>query len=700
MNITKFTKTVLLSSSLLVLASCGSSSGSGGPTPPGGNHIFGVFKGATDGASCSVTDANGTYAVPTKTADTGLTTVVSTTMSLAQGVVVLECSSGQYVDEATNNTLPGITMRASTNYPGSGPLILVASPLSEIAYRRAAERGLDANGLPSATNVGAMNTDVADEFGLTKVGGNLATTIPPNIMDGSSTPDNDAAGQLAVALAAVSQMVEDEAGGAKSVSDLIDGIQQDMENGGMDTTTYSVEAALGSLTGTASSAIANGTVDTSTIVADAGDTDGGDGSATAVIDITGATLSYTPTADVVGTVGVAITEISPVLSTGFASVYSIDSLPGGLTISATTGVISGTPTATQAATVYTITAENTAGSTTGTISITVNAAAANNPVSGVPTISGTAQEGQTLTADTSGLSDTDGMVGASFAYQWKADGTDISGATNKTYVLTSAEVGKKITVMVSFTDDKSNAESATSAETAVVSAAANNPVSGVPTISGTAQEDQTLTADTSGLSDTDGMSGASFAYQWKADGTDISGATNNTYVLTSAEVGKKITVMVSFTDDKGNAESATSAETAAVSAAAPTITSIDVKTGLTVNNDTPTGAITMGAMNIGSAASDGVSTNTMVITGTNFEASQGSGKVEIGNPQGGTFTATIVSWDDTSIEFYVPAATSSSSGAQDDVNIVVTNNSGASSSGDTFRYEDCDVCRIVNGCPF
>jgi hypothetical protein len=384
MQINKFTKMLALSSSLLVLASCGSSSGSGGPTPPGGNHIFGVFKGATDGASCSVTDANGTYAVPTKTADTGLTTVVSTTMSLAQGVVVLECSSGQYVDEATNNTLPGITMRASTNYPGSGPLILVASPLSEIAYRRAAERGLDANGLPSATNVGAMNTDVADEFGLTKVGGNLATTIPPNIMDGSSTPDNDAEGQLAVALAAVSQMAKDGAGGAASVSDLIDGIQQDMETGGMDTTTYSVEAALGSLTGTASSAIANGTVDTSTIVADAGDTDGGDGSATSVIDITGATLSYTPTADVVGTVGVAITEISPVLSTGSASVYSIDSLPSGLTISATTGVISGTPTATQTATIYTITAENTAGSTTGTISITINAAP---PAGSAPSIS-------------------------------------------------------------------------------------------------------------------------------------------------------------------------------------------------------------------------------------------------------------------------------------------------------------------------
>ena len=49
------------------------------------------------------------------------------------------------------------------------------------------------------------------------------------------------------------------------------------------------------------------------------------------------------------------------------------SLPTGLSISNTTCAISGTPTVTQAATNYTITASNSFGSTTATISITVNA---------------------------------------------------------------------------------------------------------------------------------------------------------------------------------------------------------------------------------------------------------------------------------------------------------------------------------------
>ena len=55
----------------------------------------------------------------------------------------------------------------------------------------------------------------------------------------------------------------------------------------------------------------------------------------------------------------------------------------------------------------------------------------NSPATGVPTITGTAQVGQTLTASTSGIADTDGLSNPSFSYQWVSnDGTndtDISG---------------------------------------------------------------------------------------------------------------------------------------------------------------------------------------------------------------------------------------------------------------------------------
>ncbi len=101
---------------------------------------------------------------------------------------------------------------------------------------------------------------------------------------------------------------------------------------------------------------------------------------------------------------------------------------------------------------------------------------ANSPASGAPTISGTAQVGETLTLATSGISDADGLANASFSYQWLADGANISGATGSSYTPVAADVGKAIKVTVSFTDDAGNAETLTSAATAAV-AAANTPAS-------------------------------------------------------------------------------------------------------------------------------------------------------------------------------------------------------------------------------
>ena len=55
-------------------------------------------------------------------------------------------------------------------------------------------------------------------------------------------------------------------------------------------------------------------------------------------------------------------------------------------------------------------------------------AAGNSPATGAPTISGTAQVGGTLTADTSGITDDDGIADAVFAYQWLSDDEAIKGA--------------------------------------------------------------------------------------------------------------------------------------------------------------------------------------------------------------------------------------------------------------------------------
>ena len=191
----------------------------------------------------------------------------------------------------------------------------------------------------------------------------------------------------------------------------------------------------------------------------------------------------------------------------------------------------------------------------------------NNPATGVPTISGTAQVGETLTADVSAIADEDGLDNASFSYQWLADDSNISGATGETYTLADADEGKAISVRVSFTDDAGNEEESTSAATAAVEAKPNSPATGAPTISGTAQVGETLTADASGIADDDGLDNVSYSYQWQADGTDISEATDSTYTLADLDEGKAMSVKVSFSDDRGNEETLTSAASAAVEAA-------------------------------------------------------------------------------------------------------------------------------------
>ena len=196
----------------------------------------------------------------------------------------------------------------------------------------------------------------------------------------------------------------------------------------------------------------------------------------------------------------------------------------------------------------------------------------NSPATGVPTISGTAQVGETLTASTSGIADADGLSNANFAYEWMADDSDIAGATDSTYTLTPDDLGKSFKVRVTFTDAAGNEESLTSVATDEVEARPNSPATGQPTISGTAQVGETLTTDTSGIADEDGLDNASFAYQWMADDSDIAGATDSTYTLDAGDEGKAIKLEVSFTDDANNQETLTSAVTSAVAAAATPLT--------------------------------------------------------------------------------------------------------------------------------
>lgn len=88
--------------------------------------------------------------------------------------------------------------------------------------------------------------------------------------------------------------------------------------------------------------------------------------------------------------------------------------------------------------------------------VTVQAApAVNNPPTGLPVILGTPQAGQTLSIDTSAISDADGL--GTFSQVWRKDGVSL-GVTDGTYVPLAGDVGSVITVAVAYTDGEGNSE--------------------------------------------------------------------------------------------------------------------------------------------------------------------------------------------------------------------------------------------------
>jgi hypothetical protein len=200
---------------------------------------------------------------------------------------------------------------------------------------------------------------------------------------------------------------------------------------------------------------------------------------------------------------------------------------------------------------------------------TLRAASAAAPVnSAAPMISGTTQEGMTLSASSGSWTSATDLT---FAYQWqRCDATggacaDISGAAGQTYTLAAADVGHTLRISVTATSSDGSA-SASSDPTAVVTAADAPLNTAAPSISGEARQGQTLTASAGSWQ---GTGPIAFGYQWqRCDGSggscaSISGGTATTYTLTSADVGHTLRVLVTATNLAGSA-SAVSGATAAV----------------------------------------------------------------------------------------------------------------------------------------
>jgi hypothetical protein len=183
------------------------------------------------------------------------------------------------------------------------------------------------------------------------------------------------------------------------------------------------------------------------------------------------------------------------------------------------------------------------------------------------TLSGIAQEGQTLTATPTLGTDGDNTT-ADVTYQWERNRTPIGGATGSTYVVAEADEGASIQVVASFTNDTGQSVQATSTPTGIV-------IDAPPTLSvsigGSAKDGQTLTA-IAVANDSD----ASITYQWQSltgtKWTNISGATSSTYVVTEADEGQRLRVVGISTDTDGGGTKATSSATAKVTDSPPELT--------------------------------------------------------------------------------------------------------------------------------
>jgi hypothetical protein len=186
------------------------------------------------------------------------------------------------------------------------------------------------------------------------------------------------------------------------------------------------------------------------------------------------------------------------------------------------------------------------------------ATAASPPVNAAdPVISGTAREGQTLTASSGSWG---GTLPISYNYAWQRCDTSganckaISGASNPTYKLVTADVGSTVRVKVTAANSAGTA-SVFSLPTGVVAALGTAPAAtSQPSPSGNAVVGQTLTADNGTWS---GATPMTFTYQWQTctaqnpTCNDIKGETSKTYVVKSADIGRKLRYIVTADNSAG-----------------------------------------------------------------------------------------------------------------------------------------------------
>ncbi len=242
---------------------------------------------------------------------------------------------------------------------------------------------------------------------------------------------------------------------------------------------------------------------------------------------------------------------------------------------------------------------------------------------GLPVISGLAQQGETLNT-TNGSWNGGPDV---YHYQWldcDQNGGDCSdtGDDVSSYTLTGSDVGHTIEVTVTAANDSSQAD-ATSNPTAQVTPSAPSNTQ-LPVITGTAQQGQILSTTNGNWDGTP----SGFAYQWQdcdANGQSCTdaGTDANTYTLGANDVGHTIDVLVTATNAGGHTQVASNRTAVVLAPSSPPASNPSPPTVATI---APTVTVTSAGFS-GSVTPNGLPTQAYFLYGLDPKYS-GGGPVE------------------------------------------------------------------------
>ncbi len=351
----------------------------------------------------------------------------------------------------------------------------------------------------------------------------------------------------------------------------------------------------------------------------------GSGDVSNVATVTTAALTAAPSisitpATVTATAGTAIADISIDASAGGAvASYSImPAITNGLSFDASTGTISGTPTAAANEITYTITATNASDTDTATVAITVNAAPVAAPSISISPATVTATAG-TAIADITIDASAGGAVasysimpaitnGLSFdASTGTISGTPTAAANEITYTITATNASDTDTATVAITVN--------AAPVAVAAPSISISPATVTATAGTAIADITIDASAGGAVASYSImpaitNGLSFdASTGTISGTPTAAANEITYTITATNASDTDTATVAIT-----------VNAAPVAVAAPSI-SISATT-VTATAGTAIADITIDASAGGAVAS--YSIMPAITNGLSFDASTGT----------------------------------------------------------------------------